>query len=69
MTEPKDKIYKPRKQIFIDNLIGGIGWAIGASFGLTIILAIVGFILSHLNWVPFFGNFIVDINKYISQKH
>lgn len=64
MDEPKDKIYRSRKIIFMDNLIGGVAWGIGATFGLALILAIVGFILGQLNWVPF----IVDINKYIAEQ-
>ncbi|HVZ11639.1 MAG TPA: DUF5665 domain-containing protein [Patescibacteria group bacterium] len=65
MSEPKDKIYRPKSQIFVDNLIGGVAWAIGATFGVTIILALLGFVLKSFNWVPFVGGFIVEINKYL----
>ena len=63
--EPHEKIYKNRKRIFIDNLIGGLAWAIGATMG----LAIIGFVLSKVGLVPIIGDFVSEITKYILQKN
>ncbi|OGH12773.1 MAG: hypothetical protein A2776_02845 [Candidatus Levybacteria bacterium RIFCSPHIGHO2_01_FULL_40_10] len=63
-----DSIYKNKKQIFINNLIGGLAWAIGATVGLAIIVAALGFIVSNANVVPIVGDFIVEINEYVIKK-
>ncbi len=69
MTEPKDKVYRSRKTIFTDNLIGGIGWGIGGAIGLAIILAVSAFFIGNIGFVPVIGEFILDINDYVLQKN
>ncbi len=69
MAEPKDKIYRSKKVIFFDNLIGGVAWAMGATIGLAIILAILGFVVKNINLVPIVGNFVSDVMKEVLQKN
>lgn len=69
MAEPHEKIYRSKKTIFINNLVGGIGWAIGATVGLAIIFALLSFVVSNAKIVPIVGNFIVDVNQYILQNN
>jgi len=64
-----DSIYKNKKQIFINNLIGGLAWAIGATVGLAIILAIASFIFKNVNLVPFVGEFISSVIEDVLQKN
>ncbi|HSW96728.1 MAG TPA: DUF5665 domain-containing protein [Candidatus Saccharimonadales bacterium] len=52
---------KKRKEILIDNFLGGIAWGLGASIGVSIILAILGFIASKINLVPVIGTFVANI--------
>ena len=64
-----DNIYKNKKQIFINNLIGGLAWAIGATVGLTIILAIASFIFKNVTLIPFVGEFISSVIEDVLQKN
>lgn len=59
----------PRKKIIIDNFLGGFSWALGATIGLSIIIAIIGFLLKHVNFVPAVGNFIYQILVFILSKN
>ncbi|MDP3988273.1 MAG: DUF5665 domain-containing protein [Candidatus Levybacteria bacterium] len=61
--------YKNRKRIFIDNLLGGIAWGLGATVGISILLAIFGIVVSKINLIPIVGGFIVQTFNYISQTN
>lgn len=69
MSEPKDRIYKNRRTIFTDNLIGGIGWGIGGAIGLAIVLAVSAVFIGNIGFVPVIGDFILNINDYVLQKN
>ena len=67
--EPHEAVNKKKKrQIFIDNFIGGIAWALGATIGLAIIVTVLGFILKNINLVPFIGNFVADVINFVISK-
>ncbi len=66
--EQHESLHKNKKEIIINNFIGGIAWAVGATIGLAIIVAILGLILRNINLVPFVGNFIADIINFIIDK-
>lgn len=68
--EPHEAVHKKRRgQIFIDNFIGGIAWALGATVGLAVIVTLLGFILRNINLVPFVGDFIADIINFVIAKN
>lgn len=58
-----------RKEIFTNNFIGGIAWALGATIGGAIILAIIGFILSKVDLIPVVGDLVSKIAAYVSQNN
>jgi len=66
--QPYQKVKESRKQIFINNIIGGVGWAIGATVGLAVVLAILGFIAHQVNVVPVIGTFISAILNNVQQQ-
>jgi hypothetical protein len=66
--ENYEKAKGSRIQIFINNFIGGIAWAIGATVGLALIVALLTLILKNVNVIPFVGNFIADTIKFIISK-
>lgn len=66
--ETHETIHKSKKQIIINNFIGGIAWGLGATIGVTIFFTILGFILGKINWIPFIGDFVTKVNVYVSQK-
>ena len=69
LVEKQEGIYKSRKQIFVNNFIGGIGWAFGATIGISLLLALWGFILHRINLVPVVGNFILEVIKFVLQNN
>lgn len=67
--EPNEKIYRNKKEIFLNNIIGGFGWSIGATIGIAIIFAILTYIVAKINLVPIVGNFVTDVIKEVLQKN
>jgi len=68
--EPHEAVHKKkRSQIFLDNFLGGIAWALGATVGLAVIVTLLGFILKNINLVPFVGGFIADIINFVIAKN
>ncbi|MEK7551156.1 MAG: DUF5665 domain-containing protein [Patescibacteria group bacterium] len=66
--EPHENVKQSRKNLIINNFIGGVAWAVGATVGLAIIVTILGLILRNINLVPFVGNFVADIINFIIDK-
>ena len=56
------------KHIFINNFLGGIAWGLGATIGLTVVLAVFGFILGKIDFIPFVGDFVSSVIEY-TQKN
>lgn len=67
--EAHERVNRGKKEIFINNFIGGIAWGLGATVGLAIILTLTGFLFGKIGLVPIIGDFIANLNEYILQKH
>jgi hypothetical protein len=52
---------KPKKQIFIDSLIGGIGWGIGTIIGAFLLFAVLGFLAAQIHAIPVIGEFVYNV--------
>lgn len=63
-----EKVSQPLKSIIIRNFMGGIAWGLGATIGLALVLAILGFILRRVNYVPIVGDFVSQVSQYVYQK-
>lgn len=63
-----EQVTHNRREIFFNNLVGGIGWALGATIGATLILAVLGIILKQINVVPFIGSFVSNIVTYVEKN-
>ena len=59
--EPKDKIYRPRTKMMLDNFLGGISWSIGAFVGTTLLVGLIGLFFSKINLVPIIGSWVAQI--------
>lgn len=66
--EPHEKIYLSKKRIFMNNFMGGIGWAIGATIGFALLVAILGFIAGQINFIPVIGNFVAEVNTFVEEN-
>lgn len=67
--EKFEQVKLNRKELFLNNFLGGIAWGLGATVGLSIFLAIITFILSKINLIPIVGNFISGIVTYIAANN
>lgn len=57
-----------KKRMIVNNFIGGLFWGLGTAFGAILFIAILGFIVSKSDFIPFIGNFIADIAQSANQK-
>ena len=67
--EHHEQIHKTKRQIFLNNFIGGIAWGLGATVGVSIFFALVAFIISRINLIPIVGNFVVNVSGYILHNN
>lgn len=67
MEQPHEKAYHPlpMKKILWNNFVAGIAWALGATLGISIILATLGLIGKSIDFVPIVGSFISDVIDFI----
>jgi len=64
--QPYEKVSKlSRKELIENNFLGGLAWALGATVGLSIILALLGILTKGMNLVPFVGSFVSQIITFI----
>lgn len=54
-----------KKKIFINNFVGGLAFALGSTIGLAIVIAILTFVLSKVNLIPYVGSYLAELNKFI----
>ena len=66
--EPHEKIERTKRQIFINNFIGGIAWGLGATIGLAIVLTTLGLVVSKVNLIPVVGTFVSNILSFVLQN-
>lgn len=62
MTEPLERpvtvnMHLTKKQIMINNFLGGLAWGFGSVVGATVVVAIVGYILKSLGVFAAVGSF------------
>lgn len=68
MSEKYNNIHRSRKELLLNNFLGGLAWGIGVTIGLAIFLALLAFIASRIDTVPFVGNYISDVLKYLLEN-
>ena len=57
-----------KKRIFLNNFLGGIAWGLGATIGVTIIVAIITYALRVINLIPFLGNIATQVTAIVLQN-
>lgn len=61
-----------KKDILVGNFLGGLAWGLGSVIGATIVVAILVWFLSFINFVPVIGDFthqvIQDVNSRSTYK-
>lgn len=64
-----ENVYKSRNKMLLDNFLGGIVWALGVWVGTTVIIAIIVYFLSHINFIPIVGSFVASVMKYVANAN
>jgi hypothetical protein len=67
--EKYEQVDRKKRVIFFNNFIGGIGWALGATVGLSVIVALLTIILKNTNLIPIVGNFVAGVIKFVITKN
>lgn len=67
--EKYEGVERHLKDTILNNFLGGIAWGLGATVGVSIVIAILGLILKNINLVPFIGNFVSQITNYVLQNN
>lgn len=57
-SEKYKKIYRDKRTIMVNNLLGGIAWGVGSVIGATLIVGSIGFILVKAEKIPLVGDFV-----------
>ncbi len=66
--EKHNEVLLSKKRIFLNNIIGGIGWGLGATIGFSIIVTIITYVLRQINLMPFIGTFATDITAFVLKN-
>jgi hypothetical protein len=65
-TQPYEKAGTlTKKEIMLNNFIGGLSWALGATVGISLIFTILTMIARYIDFIPIFGTFISDLLDFI----
>jgi hypothetical protein len=54
-----------KKEIVMNNFLGGISWGLGATVGLSFFFVLLGMIAKEVNLVPVVGSFASQVFNYI----
>lgn len=65
-----EQTYKEtRKQIIINNFIGGVSWGLGATIGVAVIVALLTLIAKQIDVIPVIGTFVSDVINFVLQHN
>ncbi len=59
----------PLKKILWNNFIAGVAWALGATIGISIIIALLSIFSHYVNFVPIVGGFVSKVIDFILQNN
>lgn len=54
--------------MLFDNFLGGIAWSLGVTIGGAVAIALLAFLLPKIGYIPFVGDFILNIINYIGEN-
>ncbi|MBI2421109.1 MAG: hypothetical protein HYV38_03425 [Candidatus Levybacteria bacterium] len=70
MAEDKyERVERSKKEIMVNNFLGGIMWGIGVTLGLALLFGILGILVSRVDFVPIVGNFISSVIQFVINQN
>jgi hypothetical protein len=60
---PAESGHEKHHKVFINNFIGGLGWVLGITVGISLLAFILTIIMNALGGVPLIGSGIANIIK------
>ena len=67
--EHHEFVHSRLHKLLVNNFLGGLAWGLGATVGVAIFFAVIGFIGSQIGIVPFIGSFVADVIQFIADKN
>jgi len=68
MAQRYEQVSENIGKILKYNFVGGVVWGLGATIGVSIVLALIGLILHQINLIPVVGSFVTGVVKFILQN-
>ena len=68
MIQKYEQINRTKREIILNNFIGGISWGIGVTIGLAIFIGVLTLVAKNIDFVPIVGDFTAQIINYIIGK-
>lgn len=69
-TQPYERASKlSKKEMVFNNFIGGIAWGLGATIGLSLVIALLTLLAKSFDLVPVVGSFVSDILNFVLTKN
>ena len=56
-----------KRTILLNNIIAGLGWMTGATFGFALLITLISLIFKWLGGLPFIGEFVANIIDVTNQ--
>lgn len=54
-------IDKPKRKLFADAFVAGVGWGIGTILGAALLFALLGILVTRVQAIPFVGEFVYNV--------
>ena len=69
MAQPHERVHQSKKNMLINNFLGGIAWGLGVTIGLSIVLALLTLLTNVIGVVPIVGEFVSQVIVYIEKSN
>ena len=67
-TDHHYNVHRSRKKMLLDNFAGGIAWGFGTVIGGTLVILLIGYLLSKVELIPIIGDWVRAITEEV-QRH